>query len=81
MFYFKSFTTGKKHPNSEDRLTWILEKLQKPDNDYCWAIACVGLELWAEQFQLYFDWSKENTANYKNLYYDIIKQIKSNQKE
>lgn len=76
MLYFRSTTTGVKHPNVEDRLTWALEKLEVADNEYAWAFACVGLELWAEQFGIDFDWSMRDKVPYKFLYYDIVDQLK-----
>lgn len=81
MFFFRESTEGTKHPNSEDRLTWVLEKLHSSDDDYCWAIACMGLQLWAEQFELYFDWSMRNKVPYRYLYYDIVRQIKERNNE
>jgi len=79
MFYFSATTTtGVKHPNAEDRLTNALEKLDLIDNPFAWGIACVGLQLWDEQFGLNFNWT-ENINSYKEQYYDIINQIKARQ--
>lgn len=75
MFFFKASTTGKKHPNAEDRLTLALESLN-PKGDSVWGIACVGLQLWDKQFNLNFNWQTENMSA-KEQYYDIIKQIKA----
>lgn len=75
MFFFKATTEGVRHPNSEDRLTNALDKLESPANDYLYGIACVGLKMWDEQFGLQFIWP-ENLANYKALYNNIILQIK-----
>ena len=60
MIFFRSNTTGKKHPNVEDRLTNALERMHASEDSFAWAFACVGLELWDEQFELHLDWkSKE----------------------
>lgn len=76
MFFFKATTEGIKHPNSEDRLTNALERLDLINNDFAWGIACVGLKMWDEQFGLSFDWV-ENPQSYRALYYNIIGQIKN----
>ena len=75
MFYFSANTEGIKHPNAEDRLTNALERLSLSDNHDAWGIACIGLKFWDEQFGLNFNWI-ENPVSYKDLYYNIISQIK-----
>lgn len=79
MFYFRANTSGLKHPNAEDRLTNALERLELVYNHFAWGIACVGLQMWDEQFGLKFNWC-ENPISYKGQYYDIIIQIKQRTK-
>lgn len=55
MIYFSSNTTGKTHPNVEDRITNALESLELREDDYALEMACIGLELWEEQFKLNFE--------------------------
>jgi hypothetical protein len=76
MFFFSSTTTGKKHPNAEDRLTNALERLDIDEENRAWAFACVGLKLWDEQFNLQFNWNGKGELSYKTLYYNIVNQIK-----
>lgn len=76
MLFFRSATGGEKHPNVEDRITNALERMQVEPDSMSWAFACVGLELWDGQFELYFDWKGKGQITYKELYYDIIRQIK-----
>lgn len=78
MFFFRATTDGIKHPNAEDRLSNALEKLGLADNPYAWGIACVGLQMWDEQFGHNFNWS-EDPVSYKAQYYDIVNQIKDRQ--
>ncbi len=75
MFFFSAITTGKKHPNTEDRLTNALESLDLKNNEYPWGIACVGLQMWDKQFDLNLEWNSE-IKSYKEQYYEIIAQIK-----
>lgn len=74
MFYFKATTSGIKHPNTEERLVSALNQLDLSDNSECWGIALVGIELWAEQFNLDLQWNKE--LNDKEAFNDLIYQIK-----
>lgn len=76
MFFFNSTTSGKRHPNAEDRLTNALESMGLDENDTTWGIACIGLELWDSQFNLQFNWQKEPESS-RHQYYNIIEQIKA----
>jgi hypothetical protein len=75
MFFFRSTTESIKHPNTEDRLTNALDRLNLEDDSFCWGIACVGLKMWDEQFGHYFSW-EPHPVSYKRQYYDIVRQIK-----
>ncbi len=79
MLFFRATTEGIRHPNTEDRLTNVLERLDLIENDAAWAIACVGLKFWDSQFGHNFVW-KENPNSYKEEYYAIIQQIKAREK-
>lgn len=81
MLFFRSITSGKKHPNVEDRITNALERMGAASDSQAWAFACIGLELWDEQFEHYFDWTGKGNMSYKELYNKIVEQIKSQQKE
>lgn len=74
--FFSAVTEGTKHPNIEDRLTFALEFLELDADHFAWEIACVGIKLWEEQFDLNFNWG-ETQAYGKKQYYEIIKQIKT----
>lgn len=77
MIFFRSTTTGIKHPNVEDRLTNALIRMNAGEDSIAWAFACVGLELWDEQFDLKFDWAAKGKITFKALYFSIIDQMKS----
>ncbi len=79
MFFFSAKTEGIRHPNAEDRLTNALEKLELKNNPFAWGLACIGLKLWDEQFNHHFEWNDE--LSHRDLYYDIIMQIKSRNQE
>lgn len=79
MIFFRSTTSGQKHPNVEDRLTNALERMAVDDNSRAWAFACVALELWDDQFNLQFDWKAKGTVTYKQLYFNTVAQIKAKQ--
>lgn len=75
MIFFSADTTGTRHPNVEDRITSALEMLNIGDEDPAWGMACVGLELWEEQFNLGFKWGHDFKTP-KEQYYEAINQIK-----
>jgi len=79
MFYFDDVTSGKKHPNLEDRLTNAIERLHLSERSEVWAFACVGLELWDNQFDQKFNWSEKGKISYREMYYNIVGQIKKKQ--
>jgi len=74
MLYFSVNTTGLRHPNIEDRITNALEILELNENDPAWGMACVGLELWEQQFDLSFDWLS-NPDSPRQQYYHLVEQI------
>ena len=76
MLFFKATTTGEKHPNTEDRLTNALKQLPDVENELTWGMACIGLELWEEQFGLNFDRPANPATTKKELFYHYIDQIK-----
>jgi hypothetical protein len=76
IFYFSSTTSGKRHPSFEDRLTIALEFLNLEDHNICWRMACVGFELWDNQFGLQMDWL-ECPQSQKQQSYHLIQQIKA----
>lgn len=76
MFFFSATTTGKRHPNTEDRLINALERLEIEDDHVAWGIACIGLQFWDEQFGLSLKWSSQ-IISFKQQYYEIVAQIKS----
>lgn len=79
MLFFRSTTTGIKHPNVEDRLTNALERMKADSESVAWAFACVGIKLWDEQFNHGFDWNAMGKITFKELYYDVISQMKKRQ--
>jgi len=78
MLYFSADTTGARHPNVEDRITNALESIDVDDEHIAWGIACIGLELWEQQFNLNFDWLPDPESP-RRQYYHLIEQIKKRQ--
>jgi hypothetical protein len=75
MFYFQATTEGKKHPNSEDRLTNALERLELEEDHPAWGIACIGLKFWDAQFGKKIVW-EIGKKSYLEIYLEVVKQIK-----
>jgi len=76
LFYFRKETTSIKYPDTEDRLTNALEIIDADPENYIWGMACVGLTLWSQQYNLGIDFKKE-VKDHKELYYYVIGQIKA----
>lgn len=79
MFFFRATTTGERHPNVEDRLTNALERIKVGQNHYAYGFACVGLQLWDEQFGHNFNWEASALISKREQYFRIIEQIKERQ--
>lgn len=71
----KGTTTGPKHPNAEDRLTNALTRLELANDHPCWGMACIGLQLWSNKFDLYLACDK--TQSSRDQYFEIITLLKS----
>lgn len=77
-FFLSPITVATKHPNAEDRLSNVLEKLELEEDHNGWGLACIGLQLWDEQFGISLKWD-DDFQTFKQLYYDLIRQIKEMQ--
>ena len=75
LFYFKKETTAIVHPDTEDRLTAALEIINPHEYNHIWGLACVGIQLWDQTYSIGLDYDKK-VESHKELYYDIIKQLK-----
>lgn len=62
------------HPNLEDRLKFIVEKSTGLDRNITYGFACVGIELWAKQFDHYLDSGDFN--NHIERFYHYYNQLK-----
>jgi len=76
LMFLSSETKSVTHPNTEDRLTNALEQLDLTDDNFAWGLSCLGLKYWGNTYGKTIDLKKVGNS-YKDLYYRIIKQIKS----
>jgi hypothetical protein len=78
MLFFSSETGGgERHPDTLDRVTAALESLEIGEDDYTWGLACVGLSLWEEQFNISLKWLDQPDSP-EQQFYHLIEQIKNN---
>lgn len=77
LLFLDSKTDSLDHPNIEDRLTDALEQLDLTEDDYVWGLSCLGLKYWGNTYAIPIEIKKVGNSH-KDLYYDIIKQIKEN---
>lgn len=77
LIFFSSQTTSQNYPSNEDRIHNILEKVNPDSEDGMWGIATLAFRLWDNSFSKMLDW-KQDLKSYKELYYYVRGQIKSN---
>jgi len=76
LLFLSSKSGSVDHPNTEDRLTHALEQLEIDDHNFSWGMACLGMKYWGNIYGKKIELKKAGNS-YKDLYYFIIKQIKS----
>ena len=74
-FFKNNLSGGKKHPDIDARLNNII-KVFKPDEEHSlWAILCLVLKNWSNQFNLGLD-ERGSYDNYKQLYDHLLSQVR-----
>lgn len=79
MFFVRNTTKGVKHPNLEDRLVNAIDKLGIRDDHQVYGIACIGIQLWSNQFQLNLEFSSDLSD--KEQFENLVEQIKEMNQE
>ncbi len=62
------------HPNLEDRLKYVLQQCKSEYRDFAFCFACIGIELWAEQFSIVLA-KKESEKDFEKKFDDYYKQL------
>ena len=74
-FFKNNLSGGKKHPDIDARLNNIINVF-KPDEEHSlWAILCLVLKNWSNQFNLGLD-ERGSYDNYKQLYNHLLSQVR-----
>lgn len=76
-FTSEKVSGGKHHPDPDHRLKVILEKLDKPETDYCWAYAFWALITWELEFYKSGKiWPTTPVdGNFKAYFYETLKNL------
>jgi hypothetical protein len=75
LFFKNNFSGGSKHPDIDKRLENAIKIFNTNDDSPTWTILVLFIKVWDEQFTLgLINQAYYNT--YKDLYYDLISQIK-----
>jgi len=74
LLFFGSVLTSSNHPDSDERIRLLLEKLNLEDEDNMWGVACLAFKLWDNSYNINLNWPKK-VDTYKELFYSILKQL------
>jgi Peptidase U49 len=74
---------GRYHPDPDHRVKDILERLDRPETDYCWGFAFWALITWEQYFDAWLRiWPTTPTnGNFKALFYESLKNLDVLKKE
>lgn len=75
LFFKNNLNGGDKHPNIDDRLENAINIINPDKDSSVWTMLCIFLKVWDKQFNLGLQ-QKEEYDTYKELYYDLITQVK-----
>ena len=75
ILFFSSDMKGGDHPDPDERLKIILEKLNLQPEDNLWGIACVALKLWANHNTVDLEWPTI-VDTYSDLFYSTLEVLK-----
>jgi len=76
LIFFNSKMRGGTHPDPDERLKIALERLNLPDIDNLWGMACLAIRLWCDYYKVTIDWPKDNQMEtYKEMFYFLINKI------
>ena len=82
-FTSRKFSGGKNHPDPDHRLRLTLEKINAPEDDYCWGFALWSFLIWEQHFEaLHQLWPTRNpNASLKAMFYESLKNLDKLKKE
>ena len=75
IFFKNNLSGGKWHPDINIRLNNIINVFEPNDEHPLWAILCLVLKNWSNQFTLGLD-EKGSYDNYKQLYDHLLSQVR-----
>ncbi len=76
LFFKNNLSGGNKHPNIDERLENAIAKLNPQNDSPIWSLLCLFLKEWSTRFELNVN-EGGHYENYKELYYELISQIKN----
>lgn len=70
-----SLRGGNRHPDPDDRILNLIEKMNLNELDNLWCVATIALNLWAIEFKKELKYAKQ-VENYKELFHETFEQLK-----
>ena len=71
------FSDSLKHPAPEDRIISCLERLKADEKDFIWGYAVWSIMEWQTNFEVFYVPTSYKKGNgFKELFYDIVKELK-----
>lgn len=75
MLFFRNSTYGgATHPDTDNRIKNLLEKLNPSFDQPIWGVAALFFKMWDNQFKFNFNWPI-HVNDFKELFYNVLQQI------
>jgi hypothetical protein len=72
--FFSTNLKGQEHPDPDQRLKMILERLNLKPEDNLWGISCLAFKLWSMNNNINLDWPAE-VETYRDLFYVTLEEL------
>ncbi len=76
LLFFSATAKRRTHPDSDDRIHTLLERINPEPSDSMWGIAALSYKLWDNQFSKNYNWPN-SVLTMKELYENIREQIQT----
>ncbi|MGE8433483.1 phage exclusion protein Lit family protein [Chryseobacterium joostei] len=75
LFFSNNLNGGKNHPNIDTRLENAISSIKPTNENPIWSMLVIFIKVWGQQFNLGIE-EKTFYIDYKEMYYDLLSQVK-----